>query len=66
MRLSTLVYMRTGNNDDQEEMTMPLRPATPAQLDSIRRAISRLGERGDAGRALRSYLDGQLDLENAD
>ena len=45
---------------------MPLRQATPAQLDSIRRAIRRLGERGDAGRSLQRYLDGQLDEENAD
>ena len=45
---------------------MPLKQATPAQLDSIRRAINRLGERGDAGRALRSYLADQLDPDNAD
>jgi len=45
---------------------MPLRQATPSQLDSIKRAIDRLGERGDAGRALRGYLAHQLDDENAD
>lgn len=45
---------------------MPLRQATPSQLESIKRAIDRLGERGDAGRALRGYLEGQLDTENAD
>lgn len=45
---------------------MPLRQATPSQLDSIKRAISRLGERGDAGRALRAYLGQQLDEDNAD
>lgn len=45
---------------------MPVRQATPAQLESIRRAIRRLGERGDAGRAFRDYLEGQLDLDNAD
>lgn len=45
---------------------MPVRQATPAQLDSIRRAIDRLGERGDAGRALRGYLAAQLDSDNAD
>lgn len=48
------------------ETSMPLRHVTPAQLASIRRAISRLGERGDAGRALQSYLTQQLDDENAD
>jgi hypothetical protein len=45
---------------------MPLRQATPAQLESIRRAITRLGERGDAGRALRDYLTQQLDPDIAD
>ena len=45
---------------------MPLRQATPAQVDSIRRAINRLGERGDAGRALQCYLSEQLDPDNAD
>lgn len=45
---------------------MPLRVATPAQVDSIRRSIDRLGERGDAGRALQSYLAKQLDPDNAD
>lgn len=45
---------------------MPLRQASPSQLDSIDRAIARLGERGDAGRALRAYLEVQLDPENAD
>jgi len=45
---------------------MPLKQASPAQLDSIKRAIDRLGERGDAGRALRGYLGHQLDVENAD
>lgn len=45
---------------------MPLRQATPTQLESIRQAIGRLGERGDAGRALQSYLAQQLDDENAD
>jgi hypothetical protein len=48
------------------ETSMPLRQATPAQLESIRRAIGRLGERGDAGRALQSYLTQQFDEENAD
>ena len=48
------------------ESNMPLRQATSAQLASIRRAISRLGERGDAGRALQSYLTHQLDPDNAD
>lgn len=45
---------------------MPVRQASPAQLDSIRHAIDRLGERGDAGRALRDYLAAQLDPDNAD
>lgn len=45
---------------------MPLRTASPAQLHSIKRAIERLGERGEAGRALRAYLIVQLDEENAD
>ncbi len=45
---------------------MPLRQATPAQLESIKRAICRLGERGDAGRALQNYLAAQLDDDNAD
>ena len=45
---------------------MPLRQATPAQLGSIKRAIDRLGERGDAGRTLQRYLTEQLDTENAD
>ena len=45
---------------------MPLRQATPGQFDSIRRAITRLGERGDAGRSLQRYLTEQLDPENAD
>ncbi len=45
---------------------MPLRQATPGQLESIRRAIARLGDRGDAGRALRAYLNEQLDEYNAD
>jgi hypothetical protein len=45
---------------------MPLRQASAAQVDSIRRAINRLGERGDAGRALQRYLSEQLDPDNAD
>lgn len=45
---------------------MPLRQATPTQLESIKRAINRLGERGDAGRSLRNYLAAQLDPDNAD
>lgn len=45
---------------------MPLRQATPAQVDSIRHAIDRLKERGDSGRALSAYLTDQLDPENAD
>ncbi len=45
---------------------MPVRQASPAQLGSIKRAVERLGERGDAGRALRAYLEGQLDDDNAD
>ncbi|MHB1787788.1 MAG: hypothetical protein ACYCS7_16965 [Acidimicrobiales bacterium] len=45
---------------------MPLRQATPAQVVSIRRAVNRLGERGDAGRALQRYLTEQLDPDNAD
>lgn len=45
---------------------MPVRQADSVQVTSIKRAIERLGERGDAGRALRVYLDGQLDPENAD
>lgn len=45
---------------------MPLRQTTPSQLGSIKRAIDRLGERGDAGRALRAYLIEQLDDDNAD
>ena len=45
---------------------MPLRQATPAQLESIKRAISRLGDRGDAGRALQAYLAEQLDPDNSD
>jgi hypothetical protein len=45
---------------------MPLRQASPSQLGSIKRAIDRLGERGDAGRALRAYLSHQLDDDNAD
>ena len=45
---------------------MPFRRATPAQFESIRRAIDRLGERGDAGRALHRYLAEQLDVDNAD
>lgn len=53
-------------DDDNQEMTMPLRQATPSQLGSIKGAIGRLGERGDAGRALRAYLAEQLDVENAD
>lgn len=54
------------DNSDDQEIMMPLRQASPAQLDSIRRAIDRLGERGDAGRALQNYLAGQLDPDNAD
>lgn len=64
MRSCTLVA--EDNDNDNQETTMPLRQATPAQLESIRRAIARLGERGDAGRALRAYLGQQLDVENAD
>lgn len=45
---------------------MTLRQASPAQLDSMRNAITRLGDRGDAGRALRDYLDAQFDPDNAD
>lgn len=45
---------------------MLLRQATPAQLESIKRAISRLDERGDAGRAILTYLTEQLDPDNAD
>ena len=45
---------------------MPLRQVTPTQLEALKRAIKRLGERGDAGRALQSYLTHQLDDENAD
>ncbi len=45
---------------------MPLRQASAAQVESIRRAINRLGERGDAGRALQRYLSEQLDPDNAD
>ena len=45
---------------------MPLRQASPCQLESIKRAVTRLGERGDAGRALQSYLADQLDPYNAD
>lgn len=45
---------------------MAVRQASPAQLDSIRNAIHRLGDRGDAGRALRDYLAAQLDPDNAD
>jgi len=45
---------------------MPLRQATPAQVESIKRAINRLGERGGAGRALQRYLAEQLDADNAD
>ncbi|WP_435017973.1 hypothetical protein TA3x_005596 [Tundrisphaera sp. TA3] len=63
MRLCTLV---NEENTADQEMTMPLRQATPTQLNEIRLAISRLGQRGDAGRALQSYLTGQLDEENAD
>src|SRR4051794_8545847 len=63
-RLWTLAFV-VHNHDDQET-TMPLKQASPAQLVSIRRAISRLGERGDAGRTLRRYLEEQLDPENAD
>ncbi len=45
---------------------MPQRQATPSQLESIKRAMSRLGERGDAGRSLRDYLVHQLDEDNVD
>ena len=45
---------------------MALRQASPAQLNLIRHAIHRLGDRGDAGRALRDYLAAQLDSDNAD
>jgi hypothetical protein len=45
---------------------MPLRQATPAQVDSIERAVERLKDRGDAGRALSAYLSSQLDGENSD
>lgn len=45
---------------------MPLKQATSSQVESIRWAIDRLGERGDAGRALQRYLSEQLDPENAD
>ena len=45
---------------------MPVRQASPAQLESIKRSIDRLGQRGDAGRALRAYLEGQIDEDNAD
>jgi hypothetical protein len=60
---STLVV---EDNTDDQETTMPVRQATPSQLNSIKRAIDRLGERGDAGRALRGYLVEQLDPDNAD
>lgn len=45
---------------------MPVQQASPAQLESIKDAINRLGDRGDGGRALRAYLDAQLDSDNAD
>ena len=45
---------------------MALRQASPAQLESIRNVINRLGDRGDAGQALRDYLAAQLDSDNAD
>jgi hypothetical protein len=54
------------DNDHDQETRMPLRQATPSQLGSIKQAISRLGERGDAGRALRDFLAAQLDPDNAD
>ncbi len=64
MKSCTLVLVEY--NHDGQETNMPLRQATPEQLESIKRAIGRLGERGDAGRALRAYLTEQLDDENAD
>jgi hypothetical protein len=64
MKVSTLVCVET--DIEAQETIMPLRQATHAQVDSIRRAINRLGERGDAGRSLQRYLTEQLDAENAD
>ena len=64
MKSCTLVFVEY--NHDGQETNMPLRQATPGQLESIRRAIARLGDRGDDGRALRAYLTEQLDDENAD
>lgn len=64
MSLRTLVFVE--DDHDNQETSMPLRQATPSQLDSIKRAVDRLGERGDAGRALRGYLGQQLDPDNAD
>jgi hypothetical protein len=64
MSCRTLVIVL--NKSDDQETNMPVSQATPAQLDSIKRSINRLGERGDAGRALQSYLAEQLDPENAD
>ena len=54
------------DNDYDQETRMPLQQATPSQLGSIKQAIVRLGERGDAGRALRNYLAHELDPDNAD
>ena len=66
-RVKKVCTLVIGDTDfDDQENLMPLRQASPAQLDSIKRAISRLSERGDAGRVLRAYLEGQLDEDNAD
>ena len=54
------------NKAEVQETTMAIRQATPGQFTSIKRAIDRLGERGDAGRSLQRYLAEQLDEENAD
>jgi hypothetical protein len=54
------------DNDHDQGTSMPLRKATPSQLGSIKQVISRLGDCGDAGRALRDYLAAQLDPDNAD
>jgi hypothetical protein len=62
----SLCTLDVEDNQHDQEIMMPLRQASPGQLESIRHAISSLGDRGDGGRALRDYLVVQLVDENAD
>lgn len=60
----TLVFVK--DDDHGQGPFMPLIQGSPAQLESIKRATRRLGERGDPGRVLCAYLIEQRDDENAD